>query len=275
LPFIHAGEVPHDERARHAHALTSTILFEGERVAKIYRPGLLPRALYWLSFQAPFAYEVNEVALLAALSRRNLAGRLTEYWFGRNLVGEALAVERRGDRLALVSALIDGREPTNRAAAHAFLVELSNRFDEVGLPTWQIDPRQPRSLGNILEQADGSYIVVDLESGLVSPVASPRAWWRALRRALVPFYDDVYFDLTRQYIGREEAAMRARLGDRWFDELIELIDQAEAETWSWHQSEPRVWSRLARLVQAELGTPAAGLLAKGNPENRQEDTHYA
>ena len=255
LPLVHAGHVLHDESLPHAHALTSTILFEGDRVAKIYRPGLLPRALFWLAFQAPFAYEVNETALRACLFRRNLAGHLTRYWYGTNRVAPAIAVERVGGRLALVSTFIDGREPEDHAAVRAFLSDLSNHFDDVGLPTWQIDPRQPRSLGNVLQCPDGSFTIIDLESGLVSPLASPRAWWRALRRALVPFYDDVYFDLTRDYIEREEASLRSACGDDWFTELVDLLNQAEAETWAWHQSEPRVWSRLARAVQPELGRP--------------------
>jgi membrane-associated phospholipid phosphatase len=252
VPFVHAGIVPHDETKPHAHALTSTILFRGETVAKIYNPGFLPRAIYWLAFQAPFAYESNPNALRAAVLRRNLAGKLTEHWYGSSRVCRAVGIERIGGRYAVIGELVEGTEPRDHHAARAFLHDLADRFDETGLPTWQIDPRQPRSLGNIVQRPDGVYMVIDLESGLVSPLASPRAWVRAIRRGLVPFYDDVYFDLTRTYVEREAAAMRAAHGDTWLAELRADLDAAEAAAAAWHRSEPRIWSRFVCGVIAAL-----------------------
>jgi membrane-associated phospholipid phosphatase len=253
LPFLHSAPIQHDESCPHTHALTSTILFHGDTVAKIYNPGFVPRALYWVSFQAPFPYMRNEAALRAAMFRRNLVGMLTEYWYGTNRVARALGIERVDGRQALVSEFVDGAEPPDLDAARHFLHDLSDRFDEVGLPTWQIDPRQPRSLGNVLATADGGYKVIDLESGIVSPLASPRAWWRALRRGLVPLFDDVYFDLTRAYVEREAESMRARLGDGWLAELRATIDQAEAEALAWHRSEPRIWGRFVRGLWTGFG----------------------
>jgi hypothetical protein len=122
------------------------------------------------------------------------------------------------------------------------------RFEQAGLPTWQIDPRQPRALDNVLQTEDGAYVVVDLESGLVSPLASLRTWGRALRRGLVPFYDEVFYDVTRAYVAREEEAMRAALGAARFAELAATLDEAEAATREWHASEPRLWSRLLRAA---------------------------
>ncbi len=104
-----------------------------------------------------------------------------------------------------------------------------------------------------MERPDGTYVVIDLESGLVSPLASPRAWGRALRRGLVPVYDDVYFDLTRAYVEREAAAMRAVLGDAWVAELYATLDACEAATAAWHAGEPRIWSRLVVGVRSGFG----------------------
>jgi hypothetical protein len=246
VPLVHAAYVPHDESKPHAHALTSTIVFDGATVSKFYAPGLLPRLLYWLAFQAPFPYEHNQAALRAAVLRRNLAGMLTEYWYGSSRVARAIGIDTVDGRSAITSEFIPGCKPKNRRAAHAFLDDLARRFDEVGLPTWQVDPRQPRAMDNILETPDGVYHVIDLESGLVSPLASPRAWRRAFQRCLVPIYDDVYFDLTRAYVESEAGAMRASKGGRWLDTLIATLDRAEVETLTWHASEPRVWSRLVR-----------------------------
>jgi hypothetical protein len=253
IPLWHAVPIAHDEAKAHAHALTSLILFNGSTVAKIYAPGLIPRLLYRLAFQAPFPYMGNRAALDAAVFRRNLAGMLTEYWYGDNCVARALGVEEIGERPALIGEYIHGTEPHDPTRARCFLFDLATRFDGAGLPTWQIDPRQPRSLGNLIERPDGTYAIIDLESGLVSPLASPRAWRRALRRGSVPIFDEVYFDLTRTYIDREAPTMRAARGDGWLTKLYETLDAAEAAEQAWHQSEPRIWRRLVRWFWCVLG----------------------
>ena len=253
LPFIHAAPVPHDETQPHAHALTSLVLFNGATVSKVYAPGFVPRALYWLAFQAPFPYIGNLPALRAALHRRNLAGMLTEHWYGANRVARVTRIDRVAGGYALTSEFVDGQAPTDKAAAKAFLRDLRQRFEEAGLPTWQIDPRQPRAVDNLIETPAGLYRIVDLESGLVSPLASLRTWRRALRRGLVPLFDDVFFDVTRAYIAREAPAMRAARGEAWFAALTAELDAAAAAAAAWHRSEPRLWRRLARGLGSGFG----------------------
>jgi undecaprenyl-diphosphatase len=250
IPLIRATPIDHDHHDGHgcAHALTSTLLFRDGQALKMYRPGFVPRLIYWLAYQAPFAYECKPRALDAAVHRRNLAGMLTEYWYGSNRVSPALGWHPENGHLALVSRFVDGHEPRDLEHARQFLLDLADKFDQAGLPTWQIDPRQPRSLGNILETAPGSYTVIDLESGLVSPVASPRAWGRALKRGLFPLYDDVFFDITRDYVERERAAMESNLGSDWVARLLWTLDEAERATSDWHRAEPRIWSRSIRAV---------------------------
>jgi hypothetical protein len=253
LPFLHAAHIPHDETRPHAHALTSLVLFGDDRVTKIYNPGFLPRALYWLAFQAPFPYIRNRAALDAAMHRRNLAATLSEYWFGSPRVAHVLGIERVNGHPAVVSEFVAGHAPANRNAAKAFLTRLRLRFEQAGLPTWQIDPRQPRAVDNVLELPDGTYRIVDLESGLVSPLASLTTWRRALRHGSLPLFDDVFFDVTRAYVAREEDQMRAQLGDTWVAELKTLLDQAETATATWHASEPRLLHRALRAVVTGFG----------------------
>lgn len=255
LPVWHARPIPHDETQPHAHALTSLILFRADgTVAKIYDPGLIPRLLYRLAFQAPFPYAANRDALAAAVHRRNLAGMLTEHWYGERRVARALGIETLpGGRLAIVSERVPGGEPRDLAAARAFLHDAADRFDAVGLPSWQIDPRQPRAIGNIIERPDGAFVIIDLESGLVSPLASPRAWLRAIRRGSVPLFDEVYFDLTRAWVEREANRLRAAHGAAWLAELRALMDAAEAAEQAWHAGEPRVWRRLLRGFWRAIG----------------------
>lgn len=254
VPLVHATYLDQPGE-KGAHALTSTILFRSDEVWKIYSPGFIPRFIYWLAFQAPFGYSTHRVALEAAIHRRNLAGKLTEYWFGSNRVSPALRIESIDGHLALVSHYAVGNEPADHARARAFLFDLAARFDASGLPTWQIDPRQPRSLGNALEGPDGQYTIIDLESGLVSPMASPRAWWRAVRRAQFPFYDDVVFDVTRAYVEAEEGQMVAKFGSTWVAELRAVLDDAERTAMEWHRLEPRIWSRMLRWLWSGFGIP--------------------
>lgn len=252
LPLIRAARQPHDEAVPHAHALTSLVRFEGDRVSKVYSPGWLPRAIYWFSFQAPFPYIANRSALKAAIARRNLAGLLTEYWYGERRVARALDIESIDGKLALTGEFIDGQTPRDRKAAKTFLRDLYEKFEAAGLPTWQIDPRQPRAIDNLLETADGRYMVVDLESGLVSPLASRTFWGRAIRRGKVPFFDEVFFDITRDYVAREAEAIGAALGDARFTELLTMLDTAARETAAWQASEPRLWSKLLRAVSVTV-----------------------
>jgi hypothetical protein len=244
IPLVHAAEAPVARSQPSAQALTSTVVFNGPTVSKIYRPGFLPRAIYWLAFQAEFPYMRNHAALRAAVQRRNLIGMLTEYWYGENLVARAIGIDQVGGRYAITSEYIDGTPPRDRRAARRFLADLYERFDAAGLPTWQIDPRQPRATDNVIETEDGKLHVIDLESGLVSPLASRRAWRRAFQRGQVPLYDDIFFDVTRSYIESQETAMRETKGDDWVRGLRAALDATEAETQAWHDSEPRIWSRL-------------------------------
>ena len=70
---------------------------------KSYQPTRFVRALYRLSFQAPFPYADNAAALEAARHRRTVAGLLTKFWFGENMVARALDVRREDDAATLSS----------------------------------------------------------------------------------------------------------------------------------------------------------------------------
>lgn len=253
MPFFRARREPHNWSQPHAHALTSLVRFDGDAVVKRYSPGFLPSALYWLAFQAPFPYVRNQAALRAAMHRRNLASMLAEYWRDAPSIARVRSISTAGQHPAIVSERINGETPRDRAAAKRALTALKQHFEEAGLPTWQIDPIQPRAIDNLLQTPDGKLHVVDLESGLVMPVASLKSWRRAIRRGLVPFFDDVYFDITRAYIRREALPMRTALGSGWYDRLTRTLDAAEQEALAWHRSEPRLWNRLVASVIAGFG----------------------
>jgi hypothetical protein len=171
----------------------------------------LRRALNWLASQAPSPDTRNLAASRAAMRRRNLAALLTEYWYGESRV-----------------ARVAGQAPVNRYVARAFLAGLAARFEEAGLPTMHIDPRQPRAIDNLRETGDGVYKIVDLELG-VFPMVSLKTWGRALRRGRSPFSSTVFFDVTRAYVAREEERMRAKLGHAWVANLHATLDAAESD----------------------------------------------
>lgn len=245
LPLIRQGWMPHYGIGRHAHALTSMVIFNSDRtVSKVYSPGLLPRILYWASFQAPFPYVANRNALRAAAARRNLAADLTEYWYGESRVARVLSIDDMpGGGLGIRSAFVDGGAPTDRAAAKAFLVDLRGKFEAAGLPTWQIDPRQPRAIDNVMETAEGSYMIVDLESGLVAPIASPRTWLRGIRRGQFPLYDDVYIDLAKEYVDEHAGDIERQVGAGRMAELRATLAEMEIAQAAWQSAEPRLFGR--------------------------------
>jgi hypothetical protein len=212
-------------------------------VTKIYSPGLLPRALYFAAFQAPFPYLRNRHALRAAAARRNLAAGLSTYWYGSSRVARVVNIDESRGQYGIRSEFVAGTAPTDAAAAKAFLVDLRGRFEESGCPTWQIDPRQPRAVDNLLEVAPGEYMIVDLESGLVAPIASPRTFLRGIRRGQFPLFDDVFVDMTRAYIDRHSAAIEAALGADGYRSLLADLDELEAEQKAWQASEVRLPAR--------------------------------
>jgi hypothetical protein len=194
----------------------------------------LRRALNWLARQASSPAIPSRVPSSAAMHRRKLASLLTEYWYGESRI---TGVER-----------VFGQAPTDRYVARAFLTGLAARFEEAGLPTWPIDPRHPRAIDNLRETGNGVYKVVDLESGLVSPLPSVKTWFRALRRGQAPSSAVVFFDVTRVYIAREEDSMRARFGDAWVEDVHATLDAAESESVARRRGEPRLRTRLQSRV---------------------------
>ncbi len=269
LPLVRAAVPVHDESRPHAHALTSLVEFDAVTVTKVYAPGLLPRLLYWLAFQAEFPYLRNRTALEAARHRRNLAALLTRFWYGDERVARVVAIERRGDGYGVVSERIHGHAPQDRAVARAWLRGLRDRFEQAGLPTWQIDPRQPRAVDNVLETADGRYLIVDLESGLVAPVASWRTWRRALRRGAAPMFDDVFFDITYAYVAANDEALRTALGPAAHAELLETLTLAEQAQTGWQRGEPRLWGRLLRAAGVAVAVRSWRARLAGGRERAQ------
>jgi hypothetical protein len=240
-------------------SISSTVRldYDAGTAEKRYEPTRLVRALYRLAFQAPFPYRDNEHALEAGLHRRTIAGLLTQHWFGERMVARAFDVRREPDGgHSFVTELVRGTAPINRAHAKDALRALTERFDEAGLPTWQVGWYNPRAIGNLIEQADGSYRIIDLESNLVTPVMPPREAVRALRAGQFPSFDDIDVERLRGYLEANREAIAASLGDVDARRLADATEGYAAAAARWHGGERRWLPRALRVAFLLVDVPS-------------------
>ena len=223
---------------------------------KSYQPTRFVRGLYRLSFQAPFPYADNAAALEAARHRRTVAGLLTKFWFGENMVARALDVRREDDgRCTFVTELIRGTAPKDARRGKATLRELTARFLEAGLPSWQVGSYNPKAIPNLLEQHDGAYRIIDLESNLVTPVMPPAALIRAIRLGQYPSFDDVDLPRLRSYLAANRHEIVRSLGE---EESAQLFSAAEAYATAqgkWFAGERRVLSKALKYAFRLVDVP--------------------
>ncbi|MFQ5880828.1 MAG: hypothetical protein ACE5IZ_11745, partial [Dehalococcoidia bacterium] len=223
---------------------------------KVYRKHFLVRLLYWLAFQASFPYHANRAALKAAQYRRRIAGLVTKFFLGRDIVAPVLAVRPEGDGYAFVTEYVNGTKPRNRKRARQFLGRVTNAFIQAGLPTWQVTPHNPRSVGNLIEIEDGDYRIIDLESNVVTPLVPLSALWGAARQAHLPAFDDIDVARLDAFVRSRRSELAATLGKKDFHALRNSIDRYTHYERQWHENEPRLWGRLARFASRLLDIPA-------------------
>ncbi len=253
------GEVPTEGIVITGSVSSRVVLdFDAGTAEKAYGVGTpLVRWLYRLCFQAAFPYTGNEAALDTAVHRRTVVGLLTKFWFGRNLVAPILELRTLEDgRFALVTELVRGDVPRNIEGGRALLTELTTRFLESGLPVWQVADYNPRAIGNLMELPDGSFVMIDLESNLVSPFLPPGAIVRSIRNGQYPSFDDVDIPRLRDYLADNRDALDASLGTAEAAELFAATERlAEAQS-RWFASEPRILSRTLRFLFRLIDVPS-------------------
>jgi hypothetical protein len=224
-------------------------------VHKTYRPGIVVRALYWLAFQAPFPYVSNRDAIAAARERRRIAGLLTKFWYGEDLVAPVVDIHEEEDgRVAFVTRLVAGKAPTDRRDARRYLKGLTRRFVEAGLPTWQVSPYNPRATGNLIALEAGGYRLIDLESNLVAPIEPLSALVGAIRQRNFPSFDDINPLRLESYLKANEAALRAALDGEYF-ELLDASRAYAAFAARWHGGEPWIVGRIAGVLLRVVDLP--------------------
>jgi hypothetical protein len=243
-----------------AHSISSTVKLDFDRSTahKTYSPPLWVRMLYRAAFQAPFPYEANGHALEAAQHRRTIAGLLTEHWYGRNLVAETLDVrpEQHFQQIGFVTQLVRGTAPRDKKHARVFLKKLTRNFLDAGLPTWQVTPYNWRSVGNLIEENDGEYRIIDLESNLVAPLMPVSGVVGAIRQGNFPSFDDIDLDRLDAYLQLEEHAIIRSLGVAGYGELVASAEMYRQSVRSWRRDEPRIVSKALKFALKLVDVPS-------------------
>ena len=223
---------------------------------KVYRKHFLVWLLYWLSFQAPFPYRANRAALKAAQYRRRIAGLITRFFLGRDVVAPTIEVRPEGDGYAFVTEYVNGTSPRDKKQARAFLGRVTEAFIKSGLPTWQVTPNNPRAVGNLIETEDGDYRIIDLESNVVTPMMPLSGIWGAAREAHLPAFDDIDVPRLQSFVCKHRTELELALGIKDFRALQRAIHRYAWYERQWHENEPRLWGRLARFAARAIDIPA-------------------
>lgn len=230
---------------------SSKITFDREngRVSKVYQPGILVRVLHFLAIQKwTFLYE-REIGLRIAGYRREVVKYVLQCGLGEKCrVASFLSVEPQGGKLALVTELIEGRQPRNQSEVSGLLEELTALFVRAGLPTWSICPHNPRAYTNIIIGTDQIPVIVDLESLLLGIFVPLEELRDNVKAGNFPPHDDTCFPKLWRFYREVKDSLTD--GGRRFRFCIEECERLTREQKS---GEIRVWSRVLNFFVAVLG----------------------
>ena len=173
-----------------------------------------------------------------------------------------------GEPIGFVTKLVRGEAPKDRRHARAFLREVTAKFLDAGLPTWQVTPYNPRAVGNLMEKDRGMYRIIDLESNLVAPLMPVSGVIGAIRQGTFPTFDDIDVNKLDAYIAHNSMGITAAIGAERYTELVESAAAYRASADAWHKSEKRIISRTLKFALKLVDVPTwiRGL----TPHHRQQ-----
>ena len=230
--------------------------FDRGTAHKTYKPPLWVCLLYWIVFQAPFPYVANHAALEASRYRRQIVGFLTKFWYGEDFVAPVLDIHDESDGShGFVTQLVRGPAPQDKKHARKFMKGLTRNFLDAGLPTWQVTPYNPRAVGNLIQQDDGTYCIIDLESNLVAPLVPLSRLVGAIREGAFPAFDDIDTVRLDDYIEAHSEEITAALGTEDTALLRSAAVSYGEASREWHDDEPRIFSRLLRFALRLVDVP--------------------
>ena len=229
-----------------ASSIASVVVLDPEQgtATKVYTPPPLVRILYWVAFQSKFPYETNTAALESGKYRRQIASLLTTHRFGKDLVAPVTTIDCTHGNCSFVTEFIPSELAKNDEPAQKFLGEVTELFAEAGLSVWQVNPRNPHAHTNLIRNAEGDYIIIDLESAVVSLFPAPGQFRSSLKSGNLPIFDDIDFPRLQNYISTNEAALVTSIGSDGVEALKHATEHAEEAISAWKASEPRIVGHL-------------------------------
>jgi hypothetical protein len=279
LVQTHGGLVPHSirtikvlgrGRAAEARLVSATLQGGEERlcVEKVFRPGLLTRAIYRIAFQAPFAYQTCEHAILASFYRRRVAGAIALAMKASARVAEPYYVrwDAKTQSFVLACEYIRGRgilpQPLDSHSMRRWLASWVRQHDRFPAPAseeirdlmarmtkleslfrgcglegtgWQVCTRAMVSTANLLRAHDG-YVVVDLESGIPA-ILVPSYVMGGLRIGALPPFDDLDRNRLRQWLADSGDQLVQELGRSRYELLAGDVERLIGHMQAWKKSE--------------------------------------
>ena len=238
-----------EDRSYIVKSIASTVFLNPDlgTATKVFDPPLIVRWLYWLSYQSRFPYDRRISSLKAAVHRRTIAGLLTQFRFGRNLVAPAISIQESDGKYGLVTEFVQGDTVNNRSQGLDFLRSVSKFFTEIGLSVWQVSPINFHATTNMIRTPSGELTIIDLESAFVTPFPGIGQFRSAWKQGAIPVFDDIDFAKLKLYVNTNLPDIRIALGGERTSQLVDSIGSAEEAMRSWKEAEPRLWGRLAKL----------------------------
>jgi hypothetical protein len=230
----------------------------GERAVKVFQGEGLAQLVHYVFFGAPNPYRWNEAAIRCAYLRRRLLAVLIPYWFGSRLrVANALdwrwnesfqAYELHtefvaGRNAALHQPFAAGRATEIDQLVRGIMRPLQARLLEAGFDglVWQAGRGNPVAANNFLrldtDAENPAWVCIDLESGVPALFSHSPLQWFGFYLPLCfkhrrPLFDDVDSTRLAGYLCSEATALRSRLGESGYAQLLawqaELAQQQAA-----------------------------------------------
>ena len=236
-------------------------------VEKLFRPPLLTRLIYRIAFQAPFAYQWCDEAIVASFYRRRVAAVVVEALLPTVRVARPLYVrwDKGASAFVLGTEFVNGRgiipqgvdryvlrrgfarllrtkrrwplpPPEEVKQLLTTMDELEHLFRECGLvgSGWQVCKRALVSTANFRRSKQG-YVLVDLESGI--PALLVWSYVLAgLRLRSFPLFDDIDANRLRQWLAAHQNRF-TQAGDGAHERLHDDIEKLTGYTERWKKGE--------------------------------------
>lgn len=213
------------------------------RVIKIQQPRIFIRMLNFLAFQKWTTLYEREIGLQIAKCRREIAHFVLLCGGARCRVAPCLGIERWNGQLALVTQLVEGRQP-DREEIISVAREVTALFLRAGLSVWSVCTFHPRFHTNFVIGEEGVPWIVDLESHVLGIFVPFEELWGSLLIGNFPPFDDIHFPKLWEFYHEESGSLP--MVDR--ERFKTLIEECEQLTRRQKSEELRIWSRLLSVL---------------------------